>query len=59
MISVSDCGEKIYVGSGRLKDRKVLVIGGDFGIGRVVVIVYAREGVDVAISYFFVEEEDV
>lgn len=59
MILVLDCGEKIYVGSGCLKDCKVLVIGGDFGIGCAVVIVYVCEGVDVVISYFFVEEEDV
>lgn len=34
MTPVPDCGEKTYVGSGRLKDRKALVTGGDSGIGR-------------------------
>lgn len=29
MTPVPDCGEKTYVGSGRLKDRKALVTGGD------------------------------
>ncbi|MEA7543896.1 hypothetical protein ONO12_28095, partial [Salmonella enterica subsp. enterica serovar Montevideo] len=32
MTPVPDCGEKSYVGSGRLKDRKALVTGGDSGI---------------------------
>ncbi len=30
MTPVPDCGEKTYVGSGRLKDRKALVTGGRF-----------------------------
>lgn len=35
-----DCGEKSYVGSGRLKGRHALITGGDSGMGRAVVSKY-------------------
>ena len=44
-------------GSGRLNGRKVLITGGDSGIGRAVAA-YAREGADVAINYLPEEEDD-
>jgi NAD(P)-dependent dehydrogenase (short-subunit alcohol dehydrogenase family) len=47
--------EPRYPGSGRLKGRKVLITGGDSGIGRAVAVACAREGADIAILYL--EEE--
>ena len=52
-----DHGETSYKGSGRLLDKKVLLTGGDYGIGRAVAIAFAREGADLLISYLD-EHED-
>ena len=52
-----DYGEDSYTGTGRLKDKKVLLTGGDFGIGRAVALAYAREGADLVVSYLN-EHED-
>ncbi|MEG9224793.1 SDR family oxidoreductase [Aeromicrobium sp. Sec7.5] len=53
-----DHGEESYVGAGRLEGRKALVTGGDSGIGRAVVLAFAREGADVAFTYQDGERED-
>ena len=58
MIPPPDHGEKSYVGSGRLTGRKALITGADSGIGRAAAIAYAREGADVALSYYPTEEPD-
>jgi NAD(P)-dependent dehydrogenase (short-subunit alcohol dehydrogenase family) len=53
-----DAGEQSYRGTGRLTGRKALVTGADSGIGRAVVIAFAREGADVVLSYLPEEEAD-
>ena len=53
-----DHGETSYKGSGRLAGRKALITGGDSGMGRAAAIAYARDGADVAISYYPTEEPD-
>jgi NAD(P)-dependent dehydrogenase (short-subunit alcohol dehydrogenase family) len=58
MKPVPDHGEESYKGSGRLKDKKAIITGGDSGIGRAVAIAYAREGADVLISFLDEERED-
>ena len=47
-----------YRGSGKLQDNVALLTGGDSGIGRAVVILFAREGAHIAIVYTKEEERD-
>ena len=47
-----------YEGRGLLRDKAVLITGGDSGIGRAVAILMAREGADISIVYLPEEEED-
>ena len=58
MLPAPDCGEESYVGNHLLENRRVLITGGDSGIGRATAIAYAREGADVAIQFFPGEEPD-
>jgi NAD(P)-dependent dehydrogenase (short-subunit alcohol dehydrogenase family) len=48
---------KDYRGSGKLEGKVAIITGGDSGIGRAVVILFAREGAHVAIAYLN-EDED-
>lgn len=49
---------KEYEGRGLLKDKAVLITGGDSGIGRSVAILMAREGADISFVYLPEEEDD-
>ena len=51
MRPVPDHGEKSYRGSGRLAGKRVVITGGDSGIGRAVAIAFARDGADLLIAY--------
>ena len=53
-----DHGEGSWTPRGRLTGKRVLITGGDSGIGRAVAIVFAHEGADVAIGYLPEEEDD-
>lgn len=46
-----------YKGSEKLKDKVAVITGGDFGIGRAVAVLYAREGANIVIVYLE-EHED-
>lgn len=46
-----------YRGSGKLEGKKVLITGGDSGIGRSIAVLFAREGADILINYLS-ERED-
>lgn len=58
MQPVPDCGETSYRGNHKLENRRVLITGGDSGIGRATAIAFAREGADIALQFFPGEEKD-
>ncbi|KAI9885349.1 MAG: hypothetical protein M1823_002858 [Watsoniomyces obsoletus] len=47
-----------YKGVGKLRNKKVIITGGDSGIGRSVAILMAREGADSTIVYLPEEQDD-
>lgn len=58
MMPEPDCGEETYEGTNQLENRRVLITGGDSGIGRAAAIAFAREGADIALHFFPGEEKD-
>lgn len=46
-----------YIPSGKLKDKTVVISGGDSGLGRAISVLFAKEGANLAISYLS-EQED-
>lgn len=52
-----DHGEESYRGSGKLEGKKIIITGGDSGIGRAVAIACSREGADILVGYLS-EDED-
>jgi NAD(P)-dependent dehydrogenase (short-subunit alcohol dehydrogenase family) len=46
-----------YRPANKLEGKVALITGGDSGIGRAVAVLYAREGADVAITYFSHDED--
>ncbi|OZB96490.1 SDR family oxidoreductase [Paenibacillus sp. XY044] len=42
---------KDYKAAAKLQDKKVIITGGDSGIGRAVAVAFAKEGADIAIVY--------
>ncbi|MGA8046492.1 MAG: SDR family oxidoreductase [Dermatophilaceae bacterium] len=54
----ADHGETSWTARERLTGKRVLITGGDSGIGRATAITMAREGAQVAISYLPEEQDD-
>lgn len=52
-----DHGELSYKGFGRMKNKCVVITGGDSGIGKATAIAFAREGADVVIAYLSDKED--
>lgn len=46
-----DFGEDSYVGHNKLSGKVAIITGGDSGIGKAVVVAFAREGADIVIAY--------
>ncbi|MGB7818481.1 MAG: SDR family oxidoreductase [Ornithinibacter sp.] len=53
-----DHGEESWVGRDRLVGKRVLVTGGDSGIGRAIAVTFAKDGAELVVTHLPEEEED-
>src|SRR3546814_212687 len=58
MKPLADHGEKSYKSTGKLADRKVILTGGDSGIGKALAIAIARDGADIGLCVLDDLEDD-
>lgn len=47
-----------HIPSNKLKDKVVIITGGDSGIGRAVAYLFAKEGANISIAYYPTDEKD-
>jgi len=59
LLPAADHGASTYQARGLLGGRRVLITGGDSGIGRAVTIAFAREGAKVCVTHLPVEQPDI
>lgn len=57
-LPTEDGGYQTYKAAGKLEGKKVIITGGDSGIGRAIAILFAMEGAESLIAYLDVEEKD-
>lgn len=58
MIPIPISENPCHVPSNKLKDKVVIITGGDSGIGRAVAYLFAKEGANISIAYYPTDEKD-
>ena len=57
-LPTEDGGYQKYKAAGKLEGKKVIITGGDSGIGRAIAILYAMEGAESFVAYLPEEQKD-